>query len=103
MEFIRTIGKSEARKDFLQILNQFAQGLIRPILITDHGKPQAVIVPYEEYQSIKTRLENVKKPTKKRISIFGDDLEIIGDLENYSVWDQCKDEWEANWDKLLND
>lgn len=103
MEFIRTLGKSEARKDFLQILNQFAHGLLRPILVTDHGKPQAVIIPYEEYQSIKTKLENKNESTKKKNNIFGNDIEIIGDLENYSVWDECKGEWAANWDKLLND
>jgi PHD/YefM family antitoxin component YafN of YafNO toxin-antitoxin module len=105
MDYLHSLGKTEARKNFLSILNDFASGVLRPILVTDHGKAQAVILPYEEYKFIKTKLDNLENSSnkKEKISIFGDSLEIIGDLENYSVWDQCKDEWEANWDKLLND
>lgn len=107
MDYLHSLGKTEARKSFLSILNGFTQGVLRPILVTDHGKAQAVILPYEEYQSIKTRLKNAENPSKenkKKISIFGDSIELVGELdENYSVWNEYKDEWEAKWDKLLND
>lgn len=103
MDHLQSLGKAEARKNFLGILNGFTQGVSRPILVTDHGKAQAVILPYEEYQSIKSKLKRQEKTIEKKVSIFGNDIEIIGDLENYSVWDEYKDQWEADWDKLLND
>ncbi len=104
MDHLQSLGKAEARKNFLGILNGFTQGVSRPILVTDHGKAQAVILPYEEYQSIKARLKNTENSSKKKVSIFGDSIELVGGLdENYSVWNEYKDEWEAKWDKLLDD
>jgi|GEM_PF-3058896 len=95
------LGKSEARKNFLSILNGFTNGLSRPVLVTDHGKNQAVILPFQEYQFMQIKLSNYEKsqPKKAKKSIWGNSTEILVDLEKHN-WNDVYDEWLKKWDDV---
>lgn len=104
MDFLKQISKSEARRDFLQILNKIAQGLLKPILVTDHGKPQAVVLSYAEFQVMKIQAEMYQKSNKKAQeskSAWGG-LELVDkNIDKTNIWDEIKDDWQAAWDKEM--
>lgn len=105
LELISSLGKSETRKNFLQILNNFTNGILRTILVTEHGKPQAVIMPFEMYQAMQVKLNNYEKShLLKKKSIWGskDDIEVSGDLDKH-CWTDTHQKWLKKWDDDVGD
>lgn len=46
----RKVSIAEARRDFSEVLKQARES---PVLITRRGKPEAVILAYDEYQQLR--------------------------------------------------
>lgn len=102
MDSVEQIGKSEFRKNLLNILNDMARGLSQSLLITDHGQAQAVIIPIGEYQEMMIKIQDYEAQAKPKLSIWGDSVEVTEDLENHS-WAYLHDEILAKWDQANND
>ena len=77
-----TIGKTEARKKFFPLVDELSHS-IKALAITDRQEPLAVMVGYNQWLAIITKLDTLLKPAKKvpqKINMVGS-VKIIGDLD----------------------
>lgn len=90
----RTISISEARKRIFDIAEE-VQKPGRHYTFTEKGRPKAVLVSAEEFDSLMENLEILSDP-KALARIEKAEQEF--DRGEYSSWDQVKKE--LGWDKL---
>jgi prevent-host-death family protein len=75
----KTLGKSDARKQFLPIVDSVAQG-IGPVEITDYGEVVAVLLSKHDFDWMQAQTVNKLKP-KRRLCGLG---QLLGDLQEGS-------------------
>ncbi len=81
----KILGKSEAREQFLPLIDAVAEGAA-PISISDHGKPVAVLLSKQDYDWMVARMRIKSKTQIKsqpKNSLQGSII-LLGDLEEGS-------------------
>lgn len=81
----RTVGKTQARKDFFPLVDQLDKSKTA-VEITDHDKPVAVLIGYEQYLNLMTRLYTVAETCEfeNRNSLLNSIELQVDDLEEAS-------------------
>jgi hypothetical protein len=76
-----TIGKTQARQAFLPLIDELDEKA-KAVRITDHEEPVAMLIGYNHWSAIVSKLTGFMKPTsdKGRIELMGS-VKIIGNLE----------------------
>lgn len=76
-----TIGKTQVRQGFLPLIDELDQAA-KAVKITDHEEPVAMLIGYEHWSAVVSKLSTFIKPisTKPQIELMGS-VKIIGDLE----------------------
>lgn len=92
----RTLGKSEAREQFLPIVDAVAKGA-GPFEISDHGRVVAVLLSKQEYDWM---LAHTKEKVLPKKSLRGSII-VLGDLEEGSK--QIAAEFQASLEKTASE
>ena len=75
----KALGKAEARKQFLPIVDSVAQG-VGPVEITDYGKVVAVLLSKYDFDWMRAQTLNKSKPRRPLCGLG----QLIGNLEEGS-------------------
>jgi prevent-host-death family protein len=81
----QTMGKTQARKQFLPLVDQLADN--RTVIeITDHDVPVAVLISYEQFLMLKSKIATLTPSSVERIpSLIGSGRILTDDLEAASA------------------
>jgi prevent-host-death family protein len=80
------IGTDDLRKDLSKILENLDEG---EIVVTQHGKPQAVLLDIEEYIDLQEQLADANNPTLiKEINEAIEDVEKGHGIPAQKVFDE---------------
>jgi hypothetical protein len=76
-----TIGKTQVRQSFLPLIDELDQ-TAKAVKITDHEEPVAILIGYEHWSAVISKLSGFIKPIspKPKIELMGS-VKIIGDLQ----------------------
>ena len=80
----QTVGKTQARQAFLPLIGEL-DNLAKTVKITDREEPVAVLISYNHWSAIISKLAMFMKPasSKPKIELMGS-VKMIGDLESAS-------------------
>jgi PHD/YefM family antitoxin component YafN of YafNO toxin-antitoxin module len=78
-----SMTKTRARQQFLPLVNELTK-CSKAVRITDHDEPAAVLVGYNHWSALISKLSMLSKPfAKPKKSLMGS-VKILGDLEQGS-------------------
>ncbi len=79
----QSLSKTKARQQFLPLVNELAQST-KAVQITDHEQPVAVLVSYNHWSALLSKLSMLSKPVQGlKFNLMGS-VKIIADLESGS-------------------
>lgn len=79
------MGKTQAREEFLSLVNAVAQG-VTAVEITDHDRPVAVLLSYQNYIMMTSKLAMLTpSPSEAKPSLVGSIQILVDDLEAASA------------------
>lgn len=79
----QSISKTKAREQFLPLVNELTR-FTKAVQITDHDQPVAVLVSYNHWSALISKLSMLSKPQSQPRSNLMGSVKIIGDLEQGS-------------------
>ena len=77
----KIVTVSELKANLASVIAQLAADAV-PIYVTQHGKPNAVLMNYEEYEALQEKLEDLEDALAMRQALASPDEEAMS-LDEY--------------------